>query len=829
MATELKCRKCGAPVSEGAHFCAECLGEYDGEMIQVLDGIEHVRLRPAMYIGDVGPRGLHHLVFEVVDNSVDEAMAGFCNRISVVLHPNGAVTVQDNGRGIPVDEQPDRKVPAVEVVLTTLHSGGKFEHKAYQASGGLHGVGVSVVNALSLWLEVTVYIGGTIYAQRFERGQKVSELTELGKTQEQGTRITFQPDPKIFKEPEYTFETIAVRMRELAFLNRNLHIHVEEESTDKSVDHCYEGGLLAFIRHLNEARKGVHEPFYFRKEVELPDGKRIDVEAALQYNDGFSENIFTYVNNIHTIEGGTHLSGFKSALTRTLNAYGKSQGLFKDKTVPSGEDLREGLTAVISVRVPDPQFEGQTKTKLGNGEVQGIVEAAVNEELGIFLEENPSPAKGILQKGIQAARARTAARKARDLVRRKGALSSGSLPGKLADCQSRDRQATELYLVEGDSAGGSAKQGRDRKFQAILPLRGKILNVEKARIDKMLNHNEIQTIISALGTGIGKEDFRPEKLRYGKIIIMTDADVDGSHIRTLILTFFFRHFRQLIEEGRVFIAQAPLYRVKAGRSEEYINSEAGLRRRLLKLGIEKTRLKDARSESTVDLDVYREMVDLLTRLERHDYGFERHGISFTEFLRKGRNDTGGFPLYRLTWNGESRYLYDEEELRAFLRREEEKRGEEIILKERNGNKESGAFRLRELPEAKDVEKTMNRLKSLGFTLGAYLPLEEGEPPVHILLHGEQSTPVPGLYSLPEMLRQIAQKNVEITRYKGLGEMNPDQLWSTTMDPANRTLIRVGVSDAAEADAMFSLLMGVEVEHRRRFIEEHSHEVKNLDV
>jgi len=806
------------------------MGGYDADMIQVLDGIEHVRLRPAMYIGDVGTRGLHHLVFEVVDNSVDEAMGGYCKEILVILHPNGTVTVQDDGRGIPVDEHPDRKAPAVEVVLTMLHSGGKFEHKAYQASGGLHGVGVSVVNALSLFLEVNVYRAGKIYAQRFERGAKASELTVLGKTEKQGTRVTFQPDPKIFPEPEFNFETIASRMRELAFLNRGLKIHVESEGTEKSVDFQYDGGVIAFVKHLNEARKGLHEPCFFEKHVAQPDGNIVSVEVAFQYNDHFTENIFSYVNNIHTIEGGTHLSGFKSALTRTLNAYGKSSGLFKDKTVPSGDDLREGLCAVLSVRVPDPQFEGQTKTKLGNSEVQGIVETVINEELAFFLEEHPAVAKLVVQKGVQAARARAAARKARDLVRRKGALASGSLPGKLADCQSRDRERTELFLVEGDSAGGSAKQGRDRKFQAILPLRGKILNVEKAPLDKVLNHNEIQIIISALGTGVGQDDYDSSKLRYGKIIVMTDADVDGSHIRTLILTFFFRRFRQLIEAGRVFIAQAPLYRVKSGREEAYIRSEAELRKRFLDLGVKMTALRDARAESDVEPEVYRKMVDLLTRLERHEKGFVRYGVSFPEFLDKARNESGAFPLYRLTWDGRSRYLFDEEELRAFVREEEAKLGREIFLTEERGARDGKeGYRLTELSEAKDLEKTVTQLESMGFPATAYPPLEEGAEPLFHLISGEKKTPVPGLCGLPSILRRTAQKSVEITRYKGLGEMNPDQLWMTTMDPARRTLVRVGLDDAAEADAVFSLLMGVEVESRRRFIEEHSHEVKNLDV
>jgi DNA gyrase subunit B len=554
--------------------------------------------------------------------------------------------------------------------------------------------------------------------------------------------------------------------------------------------------------------------------------------VALQYDDGFSENLLSFVNNIPTLEGGTHLSGFKSAITRTLNAFGKAQGLFKNEEVPSGDDFREGLTAILSVRVPDPQFEGQTKTKLGNGEVQGIVEAVANEEFAIWLEEHPAAAKAVVQKGISAARARTAARKARDLVRRKGALSSGSLPGKLADCQSRDREETELFLVEGDSAGGSAKQGRDRAFQAILPLRGKILNVEKARLDKMLAHEEIQTIISALGTGIGQEDFDLAKLRYGKLVIMTDADVDGSHIRTLILTFLFRFFRVLIEEGKVYIAQAPLYRIKSGKHEEYIRAEADLKRRLLALGLERSRLRGASGERDVGPEVLRELAETLGRIERIQRSLERRDVDFADYLGRGRLPSGKFPLYRAQANGQPRYVADESELKAFLAEEEQRRGGEIILTGEGKAVSPGraSIRLQEIPEAMALEEEVRRLEAAGFPAGSCLPpAEEGAPPPYRLASGEEEVPVPGLLRLLELLRKAGQKSVEITRYKGLGEMNPDQLWDTTMDPARRTLLRVSLEDAAESDRIFTLLMGLEVDPRRRFIEEHAHEVRNLDV
>jgi len=632
------------------------IASYDAKTITVLKGLEAVRKRPAMYIGDTGSRGLHHLVNEVVDNSIDEALAGFCNTIKVIMNKDGSITVQDNGRGIPVDMHPTQKKPAVEVVMTMLHAGGKFDHQTYKVSGGLHGVGVSVVNALSEWCEVEVARDGDVYHQKYERGKPATKLKKIGKRKNSGTKTTFMPDHEIFKSPEFKFDRIAARMRELAFLNKGLKIEVQDEVKDRSDFYFYKGGLAAFVDYLNENKNTLYKkPIYFEDDKE-----NVEVEIAIQHNDSFQENVFTYVNNINTIEGGTHLVGFKTALTRTINNYASKNKLFKngDKTL-TGDDAREGLTAIISVKVPEPQFEGQTKTKLGNSEVKGVVEQVVGEHLNYFLEENPSIARKILEKGLNALRAREAARKAKDLARRKTALDSGHLPGKLADCSMKDPDACEIFLVEGDSAGGNAKMGRDRRFQAILPLRGKIINVEKARLDKILSNEEIKTIITALGTGVGGDNFDIGRLRYGKIIIMTDADVDGSHIRTLILTFFFRHMKELIESGHIYIANPPLYRIAQGKKEVYAYSD-----------------------------------------QERDRILEQMG-----------------------------------------------RG----------------------------------------------------------------------------------SNISIQRYKGLGEMNTVQLWKTTMDPDKRTLFKVTMDDAAEADRIFTILMGDVVEPRRQFIQENAQYVRNLDV
>ncbi len=827
------CAACGAVLDGGV--CPSCSGiGYDAEAIQILDGMEHVRRRPAMYIGDVSTRGLHHLIWEVVDNSIDEAMAGWCRNISVILEANDAVTVTDDGRGIPVDIHPEKGVPAVEVCLSSLHSGGKFEHKAYQASGGLHGVGVSVVNALSQWLEVRVSRNGMIYRQRFERGAKVSELEEIGKTKQRGTRITFKPDPEIFKEIEFNYDLIVLRLKELAFLNKGLRIEAKDERKGLSNEFKFDGGLSAFVKHLTENKTPIHQdPVCIEHTEPCREGGETFVAIALQYTDGYAENIFSFVNNINTIEGGTHLSGFKSALTRTVNAYARKNKAFKDKeeAALSGEDLREGLTAVINLRIPNPQFEGQTKTKLGNSEIQGIVEQVVNLRLGNYLEENPKVAREIIGKALQACRARIAARKARDLVRRKGALSSGSLPGKLADCQSADPETTELFIVEGDSAGGSAKQGRDRRFQAILPIRGKILNVEKARLEKMLSHQEIQTIISALGTGIGAEDFDYSKLRYGKIVIMTDADVDGSHIRTLLLTFFFRQYKDLVEKGNIYIAQPPLFRIKAGKSESYIHSEKEMEKNLLELGISKCSLLDRRRSRPVDSEVFGKLLRLLIALKKYEGALSKEGIDLADFLLTKRKE-GQIPLCLVRdTSGAERYFYSEQETKAFLKGEEDRLGKEIVLSDKEEDaQENGKIRylFREIVGREEIQRIASEIETLGFPISTF-EAEDEENAAYALEIKGKSLDVPGLRQLPETLRAATQGILEITRYKGLGEMNPEQLWETTMDPAKRTLLKVRLVDAAEADRMFTVLMGTEVNARREFIREHASDVKNLDV
>jgi len=611
--------------------------KYDATTITVLEGIEAVRKRPSMYIGDTSNRGLHHLVYEVVDNSIDEAMAGFCNRVDVVVHVDNSVTVTDNGRGIPVGIHATEKKPAVEVVLTTLHAGGKFDHDAYKVSGGLHGVGVSCVNALSAWLEVEIKVDGKVHHQKYERGRPVSKLEIVGKSTRTGTKITFKPDPEIFHETEYSYSALTERMRELAFLNRGLLISLKDDRSGERQEFHYTGGIVSFVQHLNLKKNVLHKKVIYlrisRDEVEL--------EVAIQYNDSYQENILSFVNNIKTIEGGTHLSGFKSALTRTINNYIKTNNLTKnDKSGISGDDIREGLSAVISVRVLDPQFEGQTKTKLGNSEVQGIVEAAVNEGLGTFLEENAGVGKKIAEKALMASRAREAARKARELTRRKGALDSGSLPGKLADCSEKDPSLTELYLVEGDSAGGSAKQCRDRRFQAILPIRGKLLNVEKARLDKILNNVEIRTMITAIGTSIGTEEFNLEKARYHKVILMTDADVDGLHIRTLLLTFFYREMKPLVENGYIYIAQPPLYRIKGRKTQRYISNEEEMDAFLIENGISGAQFKQISTNRVFNESQFQKITENLARSARLLNSIQRKGISPRRYLENRHPKTG---------------------------------------------------------------------------------------------------------------------------------------------------------------------------------------------
>ena len=631
--------------------------KYDATTIQVLEGLDAVRKRPAMYIGDTGKRGLHHLVYEVVDNSIDEVMGGYCDKIDVVIHADESITISDNGRGIPVETHAKMKKPAVEVVMTTLHAGGKFDHRVYKVSGGLHGVGVSVVNGLSEWLEVDVKRDGKIFHQEYNRGVVASKLKELGKTKATGTSVTFKPDEEIFREiTTFSYDILATRLRELAFLNKGVKITLKDERTDKEAEFFYKGGIISFIEHMNKNKSSLHKKIiYFEKEKE-----GISLEVAAQYNDSYAENIYSFANNINTIEGGTHLTGFKSALTRTVKNYGKNRGILKGEAL-SGDDAREGITAVISVKIPNPQFEGQTKTKLGNSEVEGMVEAAVNEMLGAYFEENPDVANKIVKKTVMAARAREAARKARELTRRKGVLEGGGLPGKLADCSESEAELTELYIVEGDSAGGSAKQGRDRRYQAILPLKGKILNVEKARTAQVFNNEEIKTIIMALGAGIGDE-FAVEKLRYGKIILMCDADVDGSHIRTLLLTFFFRQMKGLLENEHVYIAQPPLYRLKKGKKERYISTEQEMKVFLLEQGTEDIKVEQVKDKKALTDKKLLELLESLVKLEKLTNAIEKRGIRLSKYLKLRDKKTKKLPLYKVKMEGVEHYFYSNDEL-----------------------------------------------------------------------------------------------------------------------------------------------------------------------
>ncbi|MFH1624804.1 MAG: DNA topoisomerase (ATP-hydrolyzing) subunit B [Pseudomonadota bacterium] len=799
---------------------------YNADKIKVLEGLEGVRKRPAMYIGSTGSRGLHHLVFEVVDNSIDEALAGYCNRIDTIIHVDNSITVEDNGRGIPVDTHKTKRKPAAEVVMTTLHSGGKFDHEAYKVSGGLHGVGISVVNALSEYLDLEIRRDGEVYHQLYERGKPKTKLEATGKTKRTGTKITFRPDPEIFETVEFSFDTLSQRFRELSFLNKGTHISIEDEMSEKKHEFHYKGGIVSFVEHLNKNKSVIHpKTTYFEGENE-----GVSIEIAFQYNDGYTENIFSFVNTINTSEGGTHLSGFKAALTRTVNSYAINNQLTKSlKESISGEDIREGLTAVLSIKVPSPQFEGQTKTKLGNSEVKGLVEGFVNEKLGAYLEENPTVAKKILTKAVEAARAREAAKKARELVRRKNALEVSSLPGKLADCQEKDPGRSELYLVEGESAGGSAKQGRDRRNQAILPLRGKILNVEKARFDKMLESQEIKTLVTALGTGIGRVDYDPTKLRYHNIIIMTDADVDGSHIRTLLLTFFYRQMPDLIERGYLYIAQPPLFRVKKGKEHRYIKDEASMEDYLLESGAENVVLMINEAQAPIS---GRRLTNLMKKVIRYKKILEK--------VEKKRKSRGVINALTQISDFTKETLKDHEKLTCIFRdletrismnqpgapRIEFQLLEDIehgCLKIHCTSWENGSpiktvidFNLLNSPEFEELRKLY---RSFGVT---------GQSPLTIQHDGSRFE-VRNLEEVVDHIFSVAKKGYEIQRYKGLGEMNPDQLWETTMNPETRTLLQVKIEDTVEADALFTILMGDQVEPRREFIYTHALDVKNLDI
>ncbi|NOR50131.1 MAG: DNA topoisomerase (ATP-hydrolyzing) subunit B [Desulfuromonadales bacterium] len=788
--------------------------EYNAGSITVLEGLSAVRKRPAMYIGSTSIQGLHHLVYEVVDNSIDEALAGHCDDIKVVIHVDNSITVTDNGRGIPVDMHPTQKKPAAEVVMTVLHAGGKFDSDSYKVSGGLHGVGVSVVNALSSRLELEIRRGGKIYRQNYERGVPTGDLIEDGETKRRGTRILFWPDPEIFETTDFSFETLSRRIREMAFLNAGVKIEIIDERTEKSHVFHYEGGIVSFVEYLNRAKTPLHpKPIFFT-------GTREDVEIdiAIQYNDAYDEKIYSFANNINTHEGGTHLSGFKSALTRTMNTYATANNLLKNmKTTISGDDLREGMAAVLSVKLPEPQFEGQTKTKLGNSEIKGYVETLMNEKLAEYLEENPSVARKILEKGIDAARAREAARKARDLTRRKGALDGLALPGKLADCQEKDPALCELYLVEGDSAGGSAKQGRERRYQAILPLKGKILNVEKARFDKMITSNEIRTLITAMGTSIGKEDFDLSKLRYHRIIIMTDADVDGSHIRTLLLTFFFRQMTELVERGHLYIAQPPLYKAKRGKKEIYLKDEDALREYLLDEGVEGMTVRMEKSGKVLR---GKQIIPTLRNILLYNEHFSKmvhKGIN-AEVLKvfvSGKLQNGFADLIDLeplavklrkiapeaeftVSNDPPRILYINGSLRSYI--------DQKVLESLS------------MYEYKLLLQSYKQVEDICLNENAMISKE-----------GQEEMVVSDRQAMLEYFFARAKKGQYIQRYKGLGEMNPSQLWETTMDPEKRVLLQVKIEDIIEAEQIFTVLMGDQVEPRREFIEKNALNVSNLDV
>ncbi len=791
---------------------------YDATKIKVIEGLDAVRKRPAMYIGDTAIYGLHQLVFEVVDNSVDEAMAGFCTKIKVFIHIDNSITVIDNGRGIPVDMHKEEKRPAAEVVMTTLHAGGKFDNLSYKVAGGLHGVGVSVVNALSETLDLEVRRDGKIYQQSYSRGQVLNKLRVIGTSKKKGTKITFQADPNIFESIEFSFDILANRLREQSFLNKGLKITLEDERTDKKQEFYYTGGIASFVQYLNQNKRCIHpKPIYFSGQNE-----EVLIEIALQFFDGYSENVFSFANNINTKEGGTHLSGFRSALTRTINNYAFNNKLIKNGSIKlSGDDVREGLAAVVSIKLPNPQFEGQTKAKLGNSNVKGLVETFINEKLSAYLEEHPPQAKSIVEKIVESARAREAAKKARDLVRRKGALEITSLPGKLADCQEKDPQKSELFLVEGDSAGGSAKQARDRRFQAILPLRGKILNVEKARFDKMLSSDEIRTIITALGTGIGKDEYDVGQLRYHKIIVMTDADVDGSHIRTLLLTFFFRHFTELIERGYIYIAQPPLFRIKRGKSDFYIDDEKKLERHLIKGSVEDVTVRN--KVKGVDFSG-KQLYAVMERISSIKYLLER-------LERRGYDKLLIQLLLDIELSNKSIFQRAKslEKISAALKKagyeksevkEDEEYGGYELMVQSALNFNANSCRINwALISSTEYQSLMRAEKSL----------EDFDHPPFLVLNKGESTRINTKEELLDYLLTLGRKGLYIQRYKGLGEMNPEQLWETTMNPETRRLIKMTIEDAVEADRTFNLLMGQEVKERRKFIVDNALFVRNLDI
>ena len=805
---------------------------YSADDIKVLEGLEAVRKRPAMYIGNIGVEGLHHLVYEVVDNSIDEAMAGYCNHIQVTIHTDNSVSVEDNGRGIPVGIQKTENMSAVEVVMTKLHSGGKFDNHSYKVSGGLHGVGVSVVNALSQFMEVEVYTDGNIYYQTYEKGVKTRELNIIGKTKKRGTTIHFIPDTQILDTDNFSYAILIRRLRELAFLNKGVNLTIEDERSDQKDVFFYKGGIVSFVEYLNKRHSSLHKPIFIEGIK-----NEVQIEVSIQYNDTFTEKILSFANNINTVEGGFHLIGFKAALTRTINQYSTNGNLPKNLQAKiSGDDVREGLTAIISIRIKSPQFEGQTKTKLGNSEVKGLVESLINEKLSIFLEENPAVARKIIAKAVDASRARNAAKNARDLARKQGALIDSTLPGKLAECQNSDPDDREIFLVEGDSAGGSAKQGRDRRFQAILPLKGKILNVEKARFDKILRSEEIKNIITVLGTGVGKEEYDIDKIRYHKIIIMTDADVDGSHIRTLLLTFFYRHMPEMVDKGYLYIAHPPLFKVGKGKNALYLKNEKAFNDHVLKRVCNKKNVKFGKQENILTehklylfISDLAEYLFIISRMNKRGIESDlvelliKEGVENKDFLQnknkmlklKTTLDAQDYNVSDLIWNYE-RNIYELTLKPSF-------NGRQMQFSKHPAGKDVKIIKIgRGLIYSTDFQKCI----ILGKNIFQY------DKPPFIVFTKENETDLARIKDKTNLLSfmiEEGKKGLGIQRYKGLGEMNPDQLWDTTMNPDNRALLQVKVEDVVEADEIFTILMGDAVEPRREFINSHALDVNVLDI
>ena len=806
---------------------------YEGEDLQRLSDLEHVRERPSMYIGDTTARGLHHLVYEVSDNSIDEAMAGYASKINVTINTDGSVTVLDDGRGIPTDvhqqltEQEGREITTLEGVMTFLKFGGKFEKGAYQTSGGLHGVGVTVVNFLSEWAEVEVHRDGEIYQQEYQRGVPTGPVTRAGKTTKVGTKTTFKPDAQIFQTTKFEYNVLNKRLQELAFLNSGVRIIFKDARTGEGDEFYYERGIIEYVEHINRTSDPIHgEPIYLKGEMD-----DVAYEIALQYTTEISDTVFSYVNNINTHEGGTHVSGFRSALTRSLNTYAKKNNLFPKNISVTGEDFREGITAVISLKVPEPQFEGQTKTKLGNNEVEGIITSAFGEFFKVFLEENPKEGKIIVKKGVQAAEAREAAKAAREKVRRKSVLGGTSLPGKLRDCLSKDVEKCEIYLVEGDSAGGSAEGGRLKEFQAILPLRGKIINAYKAREDKVLANEEVQSMISALRVGIG-DDQDLSKRRYDKVIIMTDADVDGSHIRTLLLCFFYRQMYHLIEQGHVYVACPPLFRVKHKRKTYYVQTEEEMRRQLLDRGLEDTSF-DNNDGIVVAGDDMRRLCLTLASMEDAILALERRGVNLRAHSNRMTPD-GKLPVYQVIIGNRQEWFVNQKDKNEFIKKYEQESGQAVTLTDENSSdaeEDQNSMRVTEFYEVRTINSGLSELSEFGFDIEAMLPIERTgmEEARYLLRRGDSETGVEDLRGLVGAVRAAGEKGMQVTRFKGLGEMNAEELRETTLDPENRTLIQVKMDNAAEADNMFRILMGDKVEPRREFIEKYALDISELDV